>query len=174
MEELSREIFIENSPINVEFPNIRTGEITSGDILWDLGDILRYFVSITDEILSDCQQIGTGVLLIINNYILSLISGSQCFLLFDSHSKDEIGRKSTAGTAVLLKFVLLQSLENYTKSVFYSNYPMTLYFQVQFFKLKCTDNAKSIIKMHWKLKERKRLSSLKKRYHQGQEKNARS
>ena len=105
-------------------------------------------MSITDEILSDCQQIGTGVLLIINNYILSLISGSQCFLLFDSHSKDEIERKSTAGTAVLLKFVLLQSLENYTKSVFYSNYPMTLYFQVQFFKLKCTDNAKSIIKMH--------------------------
>ena len=33
MEELSQETFIENSPINVEFPNIRTGEITSGDIL---------------------------------------------------------------------------------------------------------------------------------------------
>ena len=42
---------------------------------------------------------------------------------------DEIGRMSATGTAVLLKFDLLQSLENYIKSV-YSNYPTTLYFQV--------------------------------------------
>ena len=43
MEDLPHEFFIENSSINVEFPNIRTGEITAG----------AYLVSIT-EIVCDC------------------------------------------------------------------------------------------------------------------------
>ena len=78
MEDLPQEFFIENSSINVEFLNIRTGEITAG----------AYLASIT-EIVSNCQQIGTGALLIINNYILGLLCGNQCFFQFDSHSKDE-------------------------------------------------------------------------------------
>ena len=62
MEDLPQEFFIENLSINIEFLNIRTGEITAE----------TYLVSIT-EIVSDCQQIGTGALLIINNYILGLL-----------------------------------------------------------------------------------------------------
>ena len=42
-------------------------------------------MSITETV-SDCQQIDTGALLIIDNYILGLLWGNQCFLLFDSHS----------------------------------------------------------------------------------------
>ena len=68
MEDLPQEFFIENSSINVEFLNNRTGEITTG----------AYLVSIT-EIVSDCPQIGTGALLIINNYILGLLWVNQCF-----------------------------------------------------------------------------------------------
>ena len=45
---------------------------------------------------------------------------------------------SAIGTAVLLKFDSLQSLENYIKSVYYSI--------LQFLKLKCTKNAKNTIK----------------------------
>ena len=58
MEGLSQEFFIKNSAINVEFLNNKIGEITAGG----------YLVSVT-EIVSDCQQIRTGALLIINNYI---------------------------------------------------------------------------------------------------------
>ena len=83
--------------MNIHFLNIRTGEVTAG----------AYLVSITD-IVNDCQQIGTGVLLIVNNYILGTIWGNQCFIRFDSHSKDEIGKISATGTAVLLKFASLQ------------------------------------------------------------------
>ena len=161
MEDLPQEFFIENLSINVEFLNIRIGEITAG----------AYLVSIS-EIVSDCQQIGTGALLIISNYILGLLWGNQCFVLFDSHSKDEIERMSVTGTAVLLKFDSLQSLENYIKSVYYSNHPMTFYFQVQFLKLKCIDNAKSSIKNALKSERKKKVSSLK--YHQAPEKNKRS
>ena len=70
------------------------------------------------EIVHGCQQIGTGVLLIIDNYILGLLLGNQCIFLFDSHSKNEIGSMSATGTAVLLKSDLLLSLENYIKSVY--------------------------------------------------------
>ena len=45
---------------------------------------------------------------------------------------------------------------------------MTLYFQVQFLKLKCTDNAKSTIKNALKNERKKKVSSLK--YLQGPEK----
>ena len=68
MEDLYKEFYIENLSINVKFLNIRTGEITAG----------AYLLSIT-EIVSDCQQIGTGTLLIINNCILGLLWGNQYF-----------------------------------------------------------------------------------------------
>ena len=65
-------------------------------------------MSIT-EIVRDCQQIDTGAPLSINNYVLVLLWGNQSFFLFSSHSKDEIGRMTAAGTTILLKFVSLQS-----------------------------------------------------------------
>ena len=68
MEDLYKEFFVENVSINVKFLNIRTGEITAG----------AYLLSIT-EIVNDCQQIGTGTLLIINNCILGLLWGNQYF-----------------------------------------------------------------------------------------------
>ena len=125
VEDLTQELFIENLSINVEFLNNRTGEITPG----------AYLVSVT-EIVSEIQQIGTGALFIINDYILGLLWRNQCFFLFDFHSKDEIGRMSATGTSVMLKFDSLQSLENYIKSVYFSSYPVTLYFQIQFFNSK--------------------------------------
>ena len=121
MEDLPQEFYTENSAINVEFLNNITEEITARG----------YPVSI-NEIMSGFQSVGTGALLIINNYIFGLLWGNQCIFLFDSHSKDEIGRVSATGTAVLVKFDSLQSLENCIKSVYYSNYAMTLYFQIQF------------------------------------------
>ena len=56
MDDLPQEFFLRNSLINVEYLNCRTGETTAGEFL----------VSITK---SDCQQMGTGALLIYNNYI---------------------------------------------------------------------------------------------------------
>ena len=97
------------------------------------------------EIVSDYQQIGTGAFL-----------GNECFVLFDSHSKDKIGRMSAKGTVVLLKFDSLESLENYIKSVYYSNFSMTLYFQVQFLKSKRTENTKITIKSALKNERKKK------------------
>ena len=69
---------------------------------------------------------------------------------------------SAAGSEVLPKFDSLQSLENYIKSVYYSNYSMALYVQVQLLKPKCTENTKAQFKMHWKVRERKNCYRWKK------------
>ena len=78
-----------------------------------------YLVSIA-EIVNSVQHIGTGALLIVNNYILGLIWGNDSIYLFGSDSKDENGNLSRSGTAVLLKFDTLYSLENYIPSLYYN------------------------------------------------------
>ena len=85
--------------MNIHFLNIRPGEVTAG----------AYLVSITD-IVNDCQQIGTGALLIVNNYILGTLWGNQCFITFDSHSKDEIGKISASGTAEICSSAVIEKL----------------------------------------------------------------
>ena len=82
---------------------------------------------------------------------------------------------SSSGTAVLLKSDTLFSPENYTKSVYYNTYPLTLYFQVQFMKVHCTENAKNAIKSLLKkegLSERRErdLNTRKRKYHDDPEK----
>ena len=63
------------------------------------------------------------------------------------------------GTAVLLKFDSLQSLENYIKPVCYL---MTFYFQVTFLKFKCTENTKHTIKSALKSEIKKKSIITKK------------
>ena len=121
--------------MSVEFLENKTGEITAG----------VYLLSVA-EIVNIAQQIGTGALFIVNNYILGLIWGNDSIYLFDSHSQDQYGNISSSGTAVLQKFDTLFSLENYIKSVYYNTNPLTLYFRVQFMKVHCTENAKIAIK----------------------------
>ena len=111
----------------MQFPENKTGEITAG----------AYLLSFA-EIVNCVQHTGTGALLIVNNYILGLISGNDSMYLFDFHSKDENDNLSSSGTALLLKFDSLYSLENYIRSVYYNAYPRTLYFQVQFIKVHYT------------------------------------
>ena len=114
VEDLPQEFLLENYSMNVEFLENKAGEITAG----------AYLLSIV-EIVNSAQQIGTGALLIVNNYILGLIWENDSIYLFDSHSKDQYGNISSSDTAFLLKFDTLFSLENYIKSVYYNTYPLT-------------------------------------------------
>ena len=67
VDDFPHEFLIENGLISVDFLENKTGEITVG----------VYFVSIT-EIISSCQQVGSGGLLIVNRYILGFLRGNQC------------------------------------------------------------------------------------------------
>ena len=121
------------------------------------------------------QQIGTGALLIVNNYILGLIWRNDSIYLFDSHRKDDNGNLSSSAAAILLKLDTLCPLENYVRSVYYNTFPLILYFQMQFIKAHCTGIAKKAIKCGLK-KERlssrreKDLLAKKRKYHDNPEK----
>ena len=121
--------------INVELQENKTGEITAA----------TYLLSIA-EIKNSARQIGTGSLLTVNNYILGLIWGTDCTHLFDFLTKDEYGNLSSSGTAVLLKFDSLNLLENFIRLVYYNTFPQNLFFQVQFIKVHCSVNTKTVIK----------------------------
>ena len=143
MEDLPQEVF--NSSKNVEFPNNKTGEITAG----------AYHVSITETV-SDFQQKSARALLTINDDILGLFWKNQVFFLFDSDKKEEIGRMPAPSTADLVNLDSLPSLEIYIKSVYYTNHPMTLYFQVHFLEQRCTEDTKTTIKKALKTEREKR------------------
>ena len=123
---------MENSYVNVENLENKAREITA----------CVYLLSITG-IANSVQQIWTDALIIVTNYILSLIWGIDSIYLFDSQSKDENGNLSSSGKAVLLKFDTLRTLVNYIKSVYDTAYLMTLSFQLQFIDVHYIVNVKS-------------------------------
>lgn len=86
----------------MEFVENNAGEITA----------VAYLLFIA-EIVNSVWQIETGALLIVYNYVPNLILGNDSSIyLFDSQIKDENYGSPSSGTAVLVKFSLLYSLEN--------------------------------------------------------------
>ena len=112
---MPQEFFIEDLPINVQFLENKTRKITA-----------EAYLPLIVEFVNSVQQIGTGALLIVNNYILDLILGNDYVYLFDSHSKDENGNIFGSSTAGLLKFDTLHSLENYIRSFYYNAHPLLI------------------------------------------------
>ena len=95
--------------------------------------------------------------------------------LFGSHSKDENGIFSSSGTTVLLIFDTLDSMQSYIKSVYYNNYTLTLYFQVQFMKVDCIASTKKAIKFALEkeplsARRERDLTAKKRKYHEDPEK----
>ena len=102
--------------------------LQEGDLLFKSLNKLRYLgmEDLPDEFFIDNWSINVEFL---NNRtgLIRFTLGKPVVFVIWPHSKDEIGIMSAVGTAVLLKFVLLQSLENFIKPIYYSNYPMSLY-----------------------------------------------
>ena len=71
-----------------------------------------YLISIS-EIVSSCTLKRNGASLFINRYTLAILQGRDCFLIFDSYSRDSSRRKVVNGTAVLLKFLSLHHMDDY-------------------------------------------------------------
>ena len=92
MEDLPQGFLVENSSINVEFLENKTGEITTG----------AYLIPISETV-NGIQQIGAGALLIASNYVSDLTWGNVCVYLFNSHSKVENGNLSSSGVATGLE-----------------------------------------------------------------------
>ena len=158
VEDLPQSFLIKDSIINIEYLENKTGEII----------LNAYLLSISEIISSCCGSFfkrGSGAILFINGYTLSIISGKGCFYIFDSHSRDENGSKSANGTAVLLKFNSLCLIDNYIKDTYYdgSFESGSLYYQIQFVRVNCsTADILKIVRQQTNLKKNLQTDSIKK------------
>ena len=143
--------------LQVQYLENMTGEIC-----------LNAYITSISQIISNCQCLGNGALLIINNYTLSILWGRQCFFIFDSHSRDEEGKHAPNGTAVLLKFHSLAKLEEYIKNTYYgqNQQQSSMYFQIQFIKFLCSEDDTQAISS-----ELRRLRTLLKKQRERNSKN---
>lgn len=80
IEELPPQFLLESFAVDVQFLENKKGEITAG----------AHLLSVV-VIVNGVQQIGTGALRLVNNYILGFSWGNYSMYLFNSHSKDESG-----------------------------------------------------------------------------------
>ena len=78
VEDLPHAFLIEHCLINVDFLENRTRSITAGEYLESI-----------NEIISSCKQVGSGALLIVNNYFLGFYL-NQFFYLFDSYNESKM------------------------------------------------------------------------------------
>ena len=90
--------------------------------------------------------------------------------MLDSHTKEDYGNLSSSGTAVLLNFLSLNSLENYVRLVYYNTFPQILYFPVQFIKVPWSVNTKTAINCALKMEQlaarrARDLDTKKRQYH---------
>ena len=111
VEELHK-FLLENSLIDVNFFEKRTVEVTAR----------AYLVSVT-EIISSCQQVDSGAL-------SSLLITMFCGCYGKTSASLCLIRTLTMKMTIYhlqVKFESLPSLENYIISVYYVNYPMSLY-----------------------------------------------
>lgn len=76
------------------------------------------------KIKNSARHIGAGALIIVNKCILDLFG--EVIQQFIYYILDENSNLSSSGTAIL-RFDILQSLENYIKFVYYDIYPLTFF-----------------------------------------------
>ena len=129
-EDLLGKLTIENESVDIEMFQTKTGEITFN----------AYHVSVS-ELVGVCQ-IGSDALLGINDYMLGILWGRQCFYLFDSHSKDKDGKVSPNDAVVLMKF------ESLNLKTIYVNTNRTLHFPLQLIKVLFAQGTKGLIFAH--------------------------
>ena len=103
--DLPREIFVLNSTFVFEFFENKYGLLSYQSVCGSF---------INKKIQSDVD----GFLLIIKGLCISVTWSKRFFFLYDSHSKDLLGKSSPDGTAIVLKFNSKKVLETFLKKLF--------------------------------------------------------
>ena len=137
VDDLPRTVNIYGNSVDMFLLDNKTDEIT----------LNAYLISVR-EIIESCLNIGSGTSSMISSgYIFGIIWGKDCVYLFDSHSKDYEGNISQNGSAILMKYENLDNLQDYIKLIYYSSqHHKTLYFQMQFISIRCSNNLRERFK----------------------------
>ena len=100
-DELPRELQIESCNVRVSYLQNSTVEIKTGK-----SEFLRpSFVQFGGK--------SNGVIFFVNQLTFSIIWCASSFYIFDSHSRDDVGKLSQEGVSILMRFSSLRQVQNY-------------------------------------------------------------
>ena len=141
--------------VNIERYNIHI------DFFLQHSDIFGYYDNLFEHIRNlDSSQTGNGVIFTCGRLSVSLIWGRNGVFLFDSHIRNIEGFADPKGSAVLLEFRLIRSLNNFIKRFYQENVPNSflLQYDIQYIKVnKSTENISNIQTNSFKSSEKIKL-----------------
>ena len=145
--DLPREIFVLNSTFVFEFCENKYGLLSYQSVCGSF---------INKKIQSDVD----GFLLIIKGLCISVTWSKRFFFLYDSHSKDLLGKSSPDGTAIVLKFNSKKVLETYIIKNYLNESDVNIQYEIQYIKV-VNENKRIISESYCALRETNRKSCLK-------------
>ena len=131
VDDLPRKIDLSEIEINLEFLELRDGEM----------DISPENNSVLVSLFYSARFSGDGFLLFVNGFTLAVIYEIEhnSYFLFDSHSRNEHGFLVSDGKSVLIRFARIYDIECYIKEIYLHAQMTTCYFQIQFVKVHISD-----------------------------------
>ena len=108
VDQFPRSVFVENQRITLEFETL-LGEFVSNDIAINF---------IQEESLIS----SNGALFVIQGYTIAVINHKNKFYVFDSHSRDSMGKIVRIGSSVLLQFEDLKAIKHFIRATYESNF----------------------------------------------------
>ena len=118
LDQLPREIKLMNENVAIGFLGLKCALISSKS----------YIGSIIDK---DLDLRADGFLFIINEKCVSVTWNKRFYFLFDSHSRDNLGKTSADGTATVIKFSSKNNLERFILSNFLKETDENVQFELQ-------------------------------------------
>jgi len=100
-------IKIEGQECNVNFDDVIDGGFCSNDITINF---------VTKDLLSS----QSGALIVIKGYSIAIIFNNNEFFIFDSHSRDSVGKIVQNGKSVSMRFTSIKDVKQYVRNT-YSN-----------------------------------------------------
>ena len=95
---------------------------------WDTIDVLATSIS-------ECEDIGHGVLVLVNGYTFAVIWAKSSYYLFDSHGHDSEGIIAENGTSILLMFQTTKELQKYIQEVYLNVGATRTQYEFQYIKV---------------------------------------
>ena len=117
IDQFPKNIVLDEQTISLEFIDFH-GEFVSNDMTINF---------VEEEMLLQ----HSGALFVIEGYTISIIFQNNKFYVFDSHSRDNLGKKIPNGTSVLLQFENLKIIKEYIRNVYKTNFFNVLYIKVK-------------------------------------------
>ena len=106
------------------------------------------------------QDIGTGLLFLIDGFTFSVIWSKSGFYVFDSHSRDSESFQIPNGTSVLLRFRTLSRVEKYILDAYLQDKSKNIQYEVQYVNIGI-DKTEASEMLRWYNKERSQISLTK-------------